>query len=301
MTRRVVRAMMAGKLGVFGGSIFTLTRSTSGLIFADDFNRANQDGLGNSWAVTTNGAGATDYQIVSNRAECQDAGTKNLAYQDIAHAGDFIVQANIQLQDATSGGLGILARCSDMDNQGTYDAYKVYTDNNKIWRTQKATNGATANLDSAAGADTAIDVINFRMARLVGEISGTDLLLRSYCTPDLATAQTQDVDPTLRVAEVTEAAPLTGSQFGFQCNNLGLVELYFLCGRSLTISGLRDNDTVTLDARSPVSETAGTVTIAMDTYAMPASTLTVKDVYGSTVATLTPSGGIYGGDVFALA
>jgi hypothetical protein len=64
------------------------------------------------------------------------------------------------------------------------------------------------------------------------------------------------------------------------------------------VNNLRTGYKVQVDNRTAVTESDGTVTLDVDTWALPATTIKVYDSNDVLKAELTPSGGIYGGDVY---
>jgi cytoskeletal protein CcmA (bactofilin family) len=78
----------------------------------------------------------------------------------------------------------------------------------------------------------------------------------------------------------------------------GFFDECFLCGRNIVVTGLPTGWKVQVDARTAVVESGGSVTIDVDTWALPATTIKVLDGADVEQGTLTPSGGIFGGDIY---
>jgi hypothetical protein len=74
---------------------------------------------------------------------------------------------------------------------------------------------------------------------------------------------------------------------------------FYVCGRAITVTGLPTGYKAKLDSHTAVSESGGTATINCDEYGLPGTTVTVTDSVDVTVATISPSGGVYGGDSFS--
>lgn len=273
----------------------TLTRETVGLVVRDQFNRADSDALGNNW--TDWEASATDVRIVSNQVACAAVAANTGGFRPAAEVGaaqDIIAQANVRISGSNSG--VVRARA---DGTANTEAYQLAA-RRDVGAWELIRRRASANTVLCSSTTSPPGDLEWRGLR--GVIEGA--VVRLLSTAALANGQVLTEDFVLR-CQATDGTPLqtfdrTGFQHGAVATTMDFDE-FFVCGRNLVVTGLPAGWKVQVDGRAAVVESGGSVTINIDTWALPATTLKILDDADVEQDSITPSGGIWGGDEYSFA
>ncbi|KKL56375.1 hypothetical protein LCGC14_2246060, partial [marine sediment metagenome] len=160
-----------------------------------------------------------------------------------------------------------------------------------------------------AGVEGIVDILaetldrnSFHTFRIVLEESGADALLRAYYA--LASAQDDLSNDVVLKVNITDPSPVANSsptnKYTIEQTDAGsIVDEFFLCGRNIVVSGLKTGQKVQVDSRTAVVESGGSVTLDVDTWALPATTIKILSGAGTEITSLTPSTGIWGGDIYS--
>lgn len=260
-----------------------ITRTTDGLVLRDNFNRANNAAVGNGWEESI----PADSEILSNAVFISPRST--IQRETPVQPDDLIIQINFTGSQQVS----LAARRDVVAN----DYYSLDL-GSTTWRLHKTVGGSFP-----ITAEFTESINGLHGIRLVLEEDGADVLVSFYTAIDIASLVALDDDFTLRVSFV-DTSPLpndAGVEYFFsKAINSGAATFdeFILCGRNIVVSGLPTGWKIKVDARTAVVESSGSVTINVDTWALPATTIKVLNGADVEQATLTPSGGIFGGDIF---
>jgi hypothetical protein len=263
-----------------------ITRTTDGLVFRDDFNRADSATVGNGWTEIT----PANAEILSNQLKF--SGACNVHRNTPAMPDDLIIQANVNLNGTQ---VNVITARWDI---GAIDLYnlEIHTGN---WNLRKYIAGVIILDDSFSQTLSAA----WYGHRMVLEVDGSDLLLRLLATAALAGSTDLNDDFVLKasltdVSPISNGAPSNSYQIGQSGSGSGIMDEFILCGRNIGVTGLPTGWKVQIDSRTAVVESGGSVDINVDTWALPATTIKVLDGADVEQGTLTPSGGIFGGDIY---
>jgi hypothetical protein len=273
----------------------------SGLIFREQFNRANSETVGNGW-TETNGW----HEIATNQLKHHTNGQINTSYQSKTHdLIDYCVQVNQYKGAPGTGWQGSATRIPDDDtfSSGGWGA-AAYA----IWQTD---NGANIKLHD--GTDFRITHAGYakeqwNTLRGLYTISGSDLILELLTAVNVTNGQTLDVDVVSR-GTYTHTSPLTGTpnnQIALLSDEVGdeWDEYMLFKGGAIVITGVPTGYKIQIDSRTAVTESGGTVTIPSSTWktwAMPCTSIKLLDGGDVQIGdTLTPAAGIWGGHAFSV-
>lgn len=279
----------------------TIVRGTAGLVFDDEYDR-NADPIGNGWTEYANpatilasaaGSGSVQKDNVANTGGWQ----RQLAIPTAA-----IVQTLLFLTDSGGAGNQSSIRCgAAVFGLNMYD----------LTIDHAAVNEYLLRIYDAVGLDVseiipaAPDDVNNKwwVLRMVWRPNaGATRDLRAYSLENMgseAAARTTDLG--IRGAGLTASALLDFATFDYWSNTLfRLSENFysFLCGRNITVQGVPAGRKVRVDARPPVTSTGADIVIDVDAWALPATTIEILTPTNVVETSLTPAGGIFGGDIY---
>jgi hypothetical protein len=290
-----------GMIGLLGGGApwFTIERGTSGLVLYDPFTRGDSATLGNGW---------TDYEsggtsAISSNACAMSAGLFQVgggSRSSPTLPDDWLVQHTVDATGGSGDYTGTLwTRWDGVSQHTTGDGYFFQWNANSGNIFLKECNAGTISQHATvAWTDPASGFSTFRF---VGEVDGSNLKLRGYAA-EASSLTDLSGDLTLKMSATDTSTIKTDTNYGFSCSNAqGTSDNYIACGRNITVTGLLSGYKIQVDSRTAVAEVGGTVTIDVDTWALPATTIRVLNSAGKAASDdLTPSGGIYGGDIYAV-
>jgi hypothetical protein len=277
-----------------------MSRSFSGLLLADDFNRPDSASLGNGW--TDHESGGT--VVISSNMATASAGLFQTAGGQRSTpptSSDWIMQHNVNFEGGNGDYVGsLMSNWNGINIHSTGDGYQFQWNANsqqifiKEWNT-----GIGSQKDSGVWTDPGSGWSTFR---LVGETSASHLLLRAYV---ISASNSEDQSNDFGTAKMNTdlASPKTAANYGWVSSNaISVTDVYFICGRNISVSGLPSGWKVRIDSRASVTEDgAGNVEINVDEWALPATTLYVLDASDAEQDSITPASGIYGGDTYVFA
>lgn len=264
----------------------SIARTTTGLIIRDQFNRADSDTVGNNWNEAFN---AADIRILSNELKHDAVSQNSRVFRPADEAGDQDLILQVNCRQENYGVLHLYVRAAT-DLSQYYDF--VISANNNQYRIIR--NGVTE-VSLTTGLSGGVD----RLLRGILEKDGSDVKLRLY-TAVLPNRQNMTTTPVLTLSW-TDTSPLTnsGKSTGLQGGwNQDWWDEYFVCGRGIVVTGLESGYKVKLDSGTPVVESGGSVSFDVDAKPLPYTTITILDGADNPLESLTPSGGIFGGDEF---
>lgn len=290
----------------FGGKpdvTYTISRDTAGLLYEDQFGSLDGDWLNG------NGSGSAVISVSGGVLTCDG---NCCAYRVVSTPsdGDQIVQANLKgnfpgvfgygdndneekdLLAAQQGGISGYG-CRHRDNLNRFEGMQSWLTGNTIVK--------------AGGVDPTNNT--FQTNRVVIEhVSATNKKVRFYYATSLADSEDRSNDVTQFGTELDDTEFNNGKAFGDAPKHVGIwfndsgqqADQFFVCGRNIVVTGLANGHKIQVDARAAVEESGGTVTIDVDTWALPATTIKLLDAGDNELATLTPDGGIWGGDEYSV-
>ena len=292
----VVASVDAGAApGGGGGGGNTLSRTTSGLVFRDQFNRSNRVLNGdNGWEESNAGT----YDIVSN-VVVGDSGGANGGEgvgNSLGDQGSVIVQANHRSDSEQTKGR--LVANADAP-AGWPTGWSINAKSGSGYRIGEHDGTGTIGSGGSAPADGTEFVY-----RLVIDKTVSPIEIRAYRDETLANLQDLSKDPSL-VASATTTDDQTGTYYGLYDGDgsnavNGDWDEFFVCGRNIVVSGIPTGWKIQVDSRTAVVESGGSVEIDVDAWALPATTIKLLDASDVEQDSLTPSGGIWGGDVYTV-
>lgn len=271
----------------------SFTRDTVGLVFFDDFNRSNRNLDGdNGWEEESAGV----YDIVGNIVEGRGGSGGHEMGQPLGDQDEIIVQFNSESQSQqTRGHIFCLAPTVDIGGSG---AYWVNVKGGNGYRIAIAGGGVIGSGGTAPGNGTPATL------RLVVDKSVSPVELRCYAVKGITNLQDLSNDLTLQASATDAGTPPSGSYFGiYDGDGSNTVDTdfdeFFVCGRNIAVTGLPSGWKVQVDSRAAVVESGGSVEIDVDAWALPATTIKILDDSDVEQDSLTPSGGIWGGDEYS--
>jgi hypothetical protein len=282
-------------------SLFTLTRTTPGLIFKDDFARAS-GAPGNNW--TNVGDTIT---ISGNELTKTGSGSGWLLRDNETLIEDVICQVNGRTANGTADEIDVVVRSDRLDG-GSWEAYLAGGRNTGAnhWNLQHSINGGAGSEFQLTDTTDPPPDDGWFVTRLVTEKLNGSVDFAQFETTATTGGEDVDDDPQARQNQVdaTPSGPGTPyDQFGLRLNNPNVkADFFFLCGRNIQVTGLPTGWKAQVDSRTAVVESGGSVTFDVDAWALPATTVKVLDDGDNEIITVTPSGGadVWGGDVYTL-
>ncbi len=272
---------------VYGGDVWAyalsstptspITRSSTGLLFADDFNRAD----GAPGANYTTDAGS--WAVAGNRMVSGAGGTNLLRLTALAARKDSHVQVRARRPDLTTwGALRLRSNGSTTYYMGDIGNSNDGTDPNRP-RIYKVVSAAYTKLASHSN-NGPLPFVSAIGNRLAFSVIGSS---QRIWTDGLYIVEAADATVALDVTGHLVLESQTGNVQSYD-------DLIVCTGRIVTVSGLPTGYMIGINGIMAV-ESGGTATLDMLGTLMPAS-LVVCDATGSPRAMFT---GVYGGDVFA--
>lgn len=273
------------------GSV-SISRVTSGLVFRDDFDRGDGSTIGNGWSEQEDSSATL--QIVSQQVKSTSgAGALKAIYRTSpALPDDVIIQCNMST-DNNGQQVGPFIRGTTPTNYVGYNLTQhIYdTGNNFLYLKEGTTT-------QAYWVDTTYNRGDWVGVRLVGELSGSSYLLRGY-SGLLSGSTDLGVDLPQRVSWADTTSVFTDTTWGIIINRgVSYADTFFVCGRNVTVTNVPSGYKVQVDSRTAVVSDGSDVVVDVDGWALPCTTIKVLDATDTELASLTPSGGIYGGDVY---
>lgn len=273
---------------------FLFARTTSGLVFEDDFDRANSATVGNGWveyepvdplSIAGNllavGGGSSDPSKIERSSPTPPV--------------SLIIQAVVRSQDG-SGIIGVYAR-SDLDDNGAESEYRFYVDrpNNGISLVERneGVNGST-DLNTNTNPSS-----NWKALRMVIQ-DGATTTVDGYMSETLDDENDTSFTINTESVQIVDTTPVSNGLTGYgilgawnaQANN------FLVCGRNVVVNDLPTGWKARIDGGASVTEAGGTATVNVDTVSLPATTLEILDDQNRVRQTASPVGGIFGGDIF---
>lgn len=276
-----------------GSFDYSIERTTSGLVVEDDFDRPDSDDLDNNW-TEFNESASTQLRIETNQVLAAAAARRLVGLQPTDQVGDdedVVAQINAIINSAVSDNLaGVRLRSSSLTNGYNF---RMDTRSGGVW-------GIVRNSSTIIASSTSDPPARNEWRGLRAVIEGT--VLRLYATDPLADGEDLSEDFVLRTSVDDSGSIIdNANRIGFDRDAIGvecLFDTFFVCGREITVTGIPTGWKIQVDARSAVTETGGSVAIDIETWALPATEIKLLDETDAEQASLTPSGGIYGGDVY---
>jgi len=274
-----------------------LARTTSGLVKTDKFNRANADPVDGGWYESeygdaVSGPGANNSYLTLNanqitHGSAEASGRLTLPVADT----ELIVQ--MVMGPNSTGGFGVVNFLRTSDAK----AYVFYWDNSTA--VFRLINEVTAGEYDSDGEAAPNVVDKWTVMRLVTELDGSDHKLRGYTVLNVDDGEDVADNLTLRVSGTESASPLSGTHVGCVMGWYATRgDRLMICGRNIVVTDVPEGFKVKVDGHDAVEEIGGTVTLDCDAWALPAATIKLLDGSDVELQELSPSGGIYGGDIF---
>ena len=274
-----------------------LVRDVSGLIFRDDFNRADSATVGNGW---TERAPPNDvFEIDGNRLGTEPDAGAGIIFQAFTLPDNMIIQANAQSGDGGTAFGDIAGRATPgVDfNDGVKIEWNeglnririvIFTDS--ILRHSFLFNRAIVNGDQFT-------------TRLVFIDDGT-FQIKGFQVPTIGSL----TDLTSSLTEIIDELPsFEPNDSSFRMVLGGAVNFYdefFGCGRDIYIEGLSTNDKARLigndSTGSLVVESGGKVTFPVSGTALPLNMIEVTDNGDVLKGTFNAPNDIWGGDSYSV-
>jgi hypothetical protein len=260
----------------------SVTRTTAGLLFKDDFNRADQAGIGNGWSVLEG-----SFRIEGNVLD--DASTTNpeRAEAPIAARGATTVQVRMAKPNA-SRFPGIVARWDRAANSFYY-LYVDFQSGAKILTLGKMVSGGFTQITTApfAWGNGVLQQYKF-----VVEASRQRAYAEGALAIDVADAALDNVTGTAGMRDGGGGASTGDEQF----------EYYILmAGNTVTIDGLPVGYKLRCNGVLSAAAVGGApVSIDMGNATFPLARIEILDVSGALVKVYAPSDGVWGGDHYSL-
>jgi hypothetical protein len=264
-------------------------RDTDGLRIYDPYDRDNGNDVGNGWTEYEDAA--ADLQLFTGWLYHVNQGDTDYTMRTSPAAGNtYIVQCNVQILNA-NGGAG-LHICGTTPGS---DGYVVQLNRNsgdlEIWDESTSTKVANTAYTPGEGWNT------IRCVVTITPSTSTRIVV-------YAGAASSGGD---RTATLTEKLDYTDSTSPNQGSGYGTsqgwwssyIDSYMCFGHDIVVSGLPSGWKVQIDSDTPVIESGGSVTIDVDGRALPATVIKILDSVDVEQDSLTPSGGIYGGDIYS--
>lgn len=275
----------------------SFSRTTEGLIFRDQFDRSDDPNVGNGWSKV--GSGASLVSLTDMQIE-KDAGDIGGIRQDVGGSvasGDLICQVNFRPGSDRHGielnlKLDLLV---GFNNGYFFQADDAGFGSPTKWEiiSRKASSDSTLISTSGSPSFGQGNIFAIRAS-----IEGANCRL---LYADITSLTQLDTDFTAK-ADLTDPDPptSTGDIVGARIrNSVGDLDEFFVCGKYVSVSGLPTGWKVQVDSRTAVEESGGSVSIDVDTWALPATTIKILDDGDVEQETLTPGTGIWGGDAYA--
>lgn len=281
-----------------GGAITGINQTDTGLIFRDQFNRANDPDVGNGWTKTTGGGiGDLDLlELIDNQLK-KEAGTAVGVMRDISGFDtekNILIQGNIRA-GSDPHGLTLWAKgsggiSSPLPNGYLIDTRDLGFGEQNEWLLRRATDEITVDLFSQTANPNFGEGSIFSLR---GTVIGTQLSLYVANVSGLT-----DIDNDFSLIGQVEdpSPPPLGGIFGIRIrHSVGQADEFMLCGTHVTVTGLPTGWKAQVDSRTAVEETGGTVSMNVSTWALPMGTLKILDPDGVEQFTDTPGIGLWGG------
>lgn len=282
---------------VFAGN---LAMTTSGLLFRDDFDRANSTTVGNGWSEVEDQGPAT-IQILTNRCE----GGTSIGNGDVRRRQTGLPATVIMQSNQAENGNGVNGNVAVRSNQelvglGSYDAYLLQYIKavQSLIRIVKVTGGAGV---VEATKNIAISATQARGTRIILEESGANTIVRVYMTAEFVDQSTITEEFVLQLT-FTDTSPIATDadhdQITLHVKSTAHHDEQMCMGADVVCTGLPTGHKVEIDSRGKVTEVGGTVTIDMNTFATPFTDFKLYDAADVLLDTITPAGGYFGGAIF---
>ena len=278
----------------------SITRDVDGLIDSDDFNRANGT-VGGGWTEGTPGnwgldRGGGNYLAHTDNAIYDPTGVWKVS-SPVLPAPPYVIQVNARNIEtgANPGAAYLLVEgvvAGDTEYQWGMEG------GNRNFNLRKRNAGGDDWFEDGTGWS---DNTWYGLRLMVTE-SGGDITLKGHATAALT--DREDLSKAFVLLEqhtdIAALPPQSGTYYGFAAYDGVDFDNYFLFrGFNLVVTGLPTGYKIKIDGRSAVAESGGTVTIDVSLWALPATTIKVLTAGDVEVDTLTPSGGIWGGDEYS--
>lgn len=272
----------------------TLELTSTGLVFRDQFDRADSNTLGNSWEESE--SAASDLSISGNQVRGAAVGNSYGAGRPAGEIGatdPTLVQVNVRGQ---SGSLFLLrARANDIIGTDGYRFFADFRDGQEDWILNKLVGGSSTTLCLS----TVDPPLANQWRGVRGMVKGTNVKLLS--TGVLANGQDLSEDFVSRCDETDDPAIEGFDRTTFErLDAVDAIDLdeFIVCGVEIVVSGLPTGWKAQVDGRAAVTEVGGVATLDPTTWALPAGTIRVLDDGDVEQVMLTPAAGIWGGDVY---
>ena len=270
-------------------------RTATGLVLPDDFDRSNNNTVGNGWTEPLISESAAAMKILNNQLRC-DIGVAGIGRSSPALPNDMIMQINIE-----TGNSIVFVNMGFRTNilavgAGSEDSYGVILNESAATLLINETISGAGNTRDTQSA--VYDNKKFGM-RAITEVSGGDLIIRSGLTAPLSDLEdlTEDFDGVVGSFTDTVSPFTHGEYFIFSNTAPTDFDKFRLCGRNIVINTMPSGWKSSIDGgTTKVVESGGTVTHDVDTLALPRTDVRVynpfdvlKDVF---------SEDLWGGDAF---
>ncbi len=272
---------------------FTLSRTSTGLLFSDDFNRAdgppgaNYTAIAGVWVIAGNKLSVTTTTL-NDRLEVTGLGNVQNAYVQVkANRASLLNYAGFNMRHFTTGYTFWYQIDTGASTDGDADRPRGYSHLNGSYF--KIAVGAPGQ-SGAAGAD----------ALLQASALGSPTVVR-FGSNGLV-AQNTDPNPQSEVAGKLELYAQAQNPGGTLGLTVTFENLVVCSSENIIISNIPDNWKVRI-AGVPDSAAAADGLVVVNTFGleMPFTDIRILDDTGTEVKTLTPAGGVFCGDVYALA
>jgi hypothetical protein len=286
-------------LGMNGGNGYTITLDSEGLLFRDQFNRANAGVLGNGWNENDASFQILNNQVYDDQAVWSNGYTRQDTAAPAAKRG-FVVQCNVN-PDATGYFTGISAIADGSADTSIYAGVGDVND----YEVTRIVAGSSTNTD----ADSTITVVagSWYTVRLAIVANGSNLDASVWGAAALASSDELSNNLTKYAEILNVAEPTDSRKCGFTKWQVGTWDEFFVCGNesggAITVTGVPTGYKIQIDSQTAVTESGGTVTIPLSTwaaYALPATTIKLLTDGDVVVGQLSPPAGVWGGQTYSV-
>jgi len=281
---------------------YQLRQTSSGLVELDKFDRTAGPDIGNGWAEDP----AADWSLYSDNGRsvaehADDQGgheleriNKNVGTHPQDMIAEFVLDVMILgAWESTQMGIGYDADPSGSPTQRLIAVFYPYGDLVRLYR-----NGVQL------GGDQTFNFVQQKKygCRVVAEKDGDNYDYRIYIVERTGWDDTATDYGSATLSVDDDTSPPT---FGTWCTIAAIDRRRFanflLCGQKIVVTGIPTGWKIQIDSRSAVTESGGEVSINVQTWNLPATTIKLLDDGDVEQDSLTPSGGIFGGDVYVIA
>lgn len=277
-----------------GGVLGDFVEDDDGLIFRDQFDRADDPSVGNGWTEigATGLLSLTDNQL--KKTSGNGAGVRQSS--SLTPSQDVIIQTNFRAGSDRHGSF-LLAKSDVITSIN--DAYVFRADDDgfgsdTVW-TIRRVKGGTQTILASQNNNPAIG--NGAVYGHRGIVAGTTLKQLHSSITELDDIVT---DFSLVQSVVDGNPPVNFGDFigASIAVSVGNADEFFICGRNITVTGMPTGWKVQVDARAAVVESGGTAVVDVDTWALPLTEIKILDDNDVERNSDTPVGGLWGGATY---